>query len=62
MAIIVRSIAELPAARPIDAKKSRLAMLLFFEVIFCPLFVGMLIIRCATAHPKQRQAPVSTRV
>lgn len=34
IAIIVRSIAELPTARPIEVRKSRLAMLVFFEVIF----------------------------
>ena len=33
IATIVRSIAELPTARPIEVRKSRLAMLLFFEVI-----------------------------
>jgi hypothetical protein len=36
IAIIVRSIAELPTARPIDVRKSRLAILLFFEVILLP--------------------------
>ena len=34
IAIIVRSIAELPTARPIEVRKSRLAMLVFFAVIF----------------------------
>ena len=34
IAAIVRNIAELPTARPIEVRKSRLAMVLFFVVIF----------------------------
>ena len=41
IAIIVRSIAELPTARPIEVRKSRLAIELFFEVIVFSALAGL---------------------
>ena len=45
IASIVRNIAELPTARPIDVRKARLAIVLFFAVIFLSALSGLMILR-----------------